>query len=131
VTLSGPARQTTQSASFAGDDEHAASTGSGPFEIRHEDSTTALSVTRKPATVEAEATLTETDSGAALAGRTVRFLVNGEQVATAQTNDSGQATATFAVNQVKSGDVITAVFDGDTSYLGSQDEESVQKPGVL
>jgi hypothetical protein len=131
VTLSGPARQTTQSASFAGDDEHAASTGSGPFEIRHEDSTTALSVTRKPATVEAAATLTETDSGAALAGRTVRFLVNGEQVATAQTNDSGQATATFAVNQVKSGDVITAVFDGDTSYLGSQDEESVQKPGVL
>ena len=131
VTLTGPARDTTQGATFAGDEGHEPSSTSGPFQIRHDDSATSLTVTRQPATVQADARVTDNDSGAGLPGRTVRFLVNGQQAATAVTDENGNASVSFAVNQVKSGDVITAVFDGDDSYLGSQAEQKVGKPGGL
>jgi hypothetical protein len=131
VILSGPPRETSQTASFAGDGDHAASSVSGPFEIVHDDSATSLTLSRQPAIVEASATVTDADSGSGLAGRSVRFLVNGEQVSTAVTDESGTARTTFPVSRVKSGDVITAVFDGDDFYLGSQAEQTVPKPGPL
>ena len=119
VTLSGPARQTEQTAAFAGDEDHAAASVTAGFEVTLEDSTMELGVTRKGSTYSATARLSETDTATGLGGRQVRFVLNGETVATTATAADGSATATFATGKGRATDTIQAIFDGDDTYSGS------------
>jgi hypothetical protein len=116
VTLTPPAREATQSATFAGDAGYTGSTASDGFAVNRDDSNTALSASTKGSTTTAVATLTDVDSGSGLAGRTIHFFLNGTEVGSAVTDASGKASSTF---KAKKGAVVRAVFDGDDSYLGS------------
>ncbi len=119
VTLEPPERSTEQTASFVGDESFGPSNASAPFEVTRDDSSLSLTQSRRGNRVEATATLTETDTGEGLAGRTIHFLVNGTEVASGVTDDSGDASATF---KAKKDDSVRALFDGDDSYSGSSAE---------
>jgi hypothetical protein len=80
----------------------------------------AISQSTKGAQTVATGTLTDSDSGAALAGRQVRFLVNGSPAASATTDGSGKATVSL---KTKKGDVLSVVFDGDDYFVGSRAEK--------
>jgi hypothetical protein len=62
-----------------------------------------------------------------LEGRAVSFYVNGQPAGSATTDASGAATQSFTAAAVKAGDEITAVFEGDTHYLGSTAKAVVPK----
>ncbi|HWL65088.1 MAG TPA: Ig-like domain repeat protein, partial [Actinomycetota bacterium] len=117
TTLSGAARTVDLSASFAGDGGHDPASATGPFEIRRDDSVLRSTSSLRAGRVTATATLTDADSGAGLEGRTIRFLANGVEVATAVTDAQGVATTTF---KGKKSTAVTASFDGDDSYNASQ-----------
>lgn len=127
VQLDGEARDVVQTASFEGTEELAASTGSAPFEIQLEDSSTTLTVTRRAASIEANAALTDADSGAPVEGRTIAFYLNGIQVASAVTDASGTATVTFGPQQAKSDDEVVAAFGGDGTFIQSSARGTVPK----
>jgi hypothetical protein len=128
VELEGPAGETVQTATFSGDEARATSTASGPFDILLEDTAMDLSVTRAGSEYQMTAILTELDTGEGLSQREVVFLINGEPVGAAVTDESG--TATFAVRRPRGSkrDVIEAVFRGDPSYASSSDSEEAGKP---
>jgi hypothetical protein len=125
TTVTGPAQDDAQQgASYAGDAEHAPSSVSAPFDVNLDDSSLGLSLARQGSAVAATATLTDSDSGSALAGRTIRFLLNGKQVASAVTDGAGKAAASI---KAKKGDRVTAVFDSDDSYSGATAEQTAPK----
>lgn len=125
TTVQGPAQDDAQqSASFAGDDDYAASTATAPFDVNLDDSSLTLSLTRQRSTVAASATLSDADSGAGLAGRTVHFLLNGQEVATGVTDGAGKASGSF---KAKKGDPVAAVFDGDDTYNGARAEQTAPR----
>lgn len=119
VTLDGPARETEQTAAFAGDEDHAASSATAPFQISLEDSSMTLTLTRSGPSYEARATLTETDTGSPLSGREITFTLNGRPVGTATTDDQGVATITIPRSQGKKANVVEASFGGDGTYGGA------------
>lgn len=120
ITLQPPARLTDQTSSWAGDDEYTGSSASDSFDVQRDDSTLTLSLTSKGNRTTATSELSDSDDGAGLGGRTLHFLVNGTEVASAITDASGGATASF---KAKKRDTIRAVFDGDDSYSGSSAEQ--------
>jgi hypothetical protein len=117
TAVAGPAESTVQSASFSGDDDFAASSVTAPFTVQRDDSALTLSLSSMHGRQTATAVLTDADSSAALAGRTIDFAVNGQKVASGSTDGSGRATATF---KTKKADRVTAAFAGDDSYNGAQ-----------
>lgn len=74
-----------------------------------------------PATV--SAILTDTTSGAALAGKTVAFTI-GTQSTTATTNSTGTASATIVINQPSATLTVDSAFTGDGTYVASSDSDS-------
>lgn len=116
VSLEPPARDAEQGASFLGDEGHAASSATGPFSVRLDDSELAFSFTHRGKNSAATATLTDADSDGGLPGRTIHFFVKGQEVATAVTDASGVATAHFRMP--KRG-TASASFAGDDSYSGA------------
>ena len=125
TTLDGPARTVELTASYSGSEERAPSSVTAPFEILPEDSSLALSLERSGSDYVATATLSETDTGAGLAGRTVRFTLNGTEIGTATTDTEGRASIAIKRNQAKKNDSVEAIFDGDDSYSGSRAEQAV------
>jgi hypothetical protein len=137
LTLQGPAGASTLQASFAGDAAYGASNASSAFTVNKEDTllslADAVATKNKPAV--AAATLTEAD-GAALAGKTVQFLVQSKVkgkvvwavLGTAVTDASGVARFTVpdshAQRQAKP---IRAIFAGDASFLGSSDDAAAYR----
>ena len=107
--------------SYAGDVSDNASTGTGTLNIAQ--ATTKLvagSVSGKAgATTTLKATLTRKTDSAPLAGRTVRFQIDGTDVGTGITNGSGLATLSYAIPAAMSigKHPITALFDGEVLYL--------------
>lgn len=97
----------------------AESRGTRPMEPEMRDSSLSLTLSNQGNKATATATLTDAEDGSGLPGRTIRFLVNGTEVATGTTDDSGTTTAEF---KAKKGDTVEAVFDGDDSYNGSRAE---------
>ena len=91
--------------------------------MAHEDSSLSLSLAKSKRDHSGTATLTETDSGAALAGETVRFFVDGAEVGSTTTNGAG--VATLMLGKLKDGAVVTAVFDTTSTYLGSSAQQTV------
>jgi hypothetical protein len=130
LTLVGPAGSSTLTASFAGAGEFGESSASAPFSVLHENTTLALgapSTSRGTTTV--RATLREAD-GAALAGGTVELLAivpaKGRNPATTVSLGSAQTgadgAAAFTVPSKYKSNRLRAVFDGDSSFLGSSVE---------
>jgi hypothetical protein len=74
-----------------------------------------------PATV--SAVLTDTISGAPLAGKTVDFAL-GTQTASASTDGTGTASASIFVEQAPASVLVSAGFDGDATYAPSSDTDT-------
>jgi hypothetical protein len=129
-TLTGPARSVEVTAAFAGDGSHAPSSSTTAFEVLHEDSATDLVLTGAKGKVRADARLYDMDDEGAVAGRTIRFLVNDTEVGTDTTDGSGVATIELRANQARPGDTISAVFDGDDTFLGSEASGTAPAPGA-
>jgi hypothetical protein len=96
VTPAPPARQAEQSASFAGDDAYTASSASGAFEVARDDSAMSVVTDNHGSRTTVTATLTDTDDGAGIAGRTIHFFLNDTELGTAVTDSSGAAVFTFS-----------------------------------
>ncbi|HYI45798.1 MAG TPA: Ig-like domain-containing protein [Actinomycetota bacterium] len=118
TTLAPPARESQQTVSFSGEDDYSVSSNTSPYQIELDDSALAFTLTlaKQGKASSATATLTDADSGAGLSGRTIHFFVQGDEVATAVTDASGVAKASFPMKKRSSA---TASFQGDDSYKAS------------
>jgi len=106
-------------------DEISPAIDAASFLVTEDDSVLDLAVATQRDTSTVSATLTDADSATGLSGRTVRFLLNGGEVATAVTDASGNAVATFTKKGPKrKSEVVKAVFEGDGYYKAS----SVERP---
>jgi poly(3-hydroxybutyrate) depolymerase len=106
--------------SFAGSQgELLPAAGAQSFEVRRDDSTTTILSAggKRPVT----AKLTDADSSAPLAGRTILFFANGEQVGSAVTGDDGVASIDAPKGYRGKGIAFAATFDGDAFYRDSTD----------
>jgi hypothetical protein len=137
VTLGGPARSDTLTASFEGAGSHGSSSDTAAFSVTKENTTLSLAdaVSTRSQPAVARATLTEAD-GAPLASRTVTFLVQQkvrnqltyQQLGTATTNAAGVASFTVPTKYVtKTPTPIRATFAEDASFLGSVGNASARK----
>ncbi|HEX2196324.1 MAG TPA: hypothetical protein VHJ76_05295, partial [Actinomycetota bacterium] len=126
VTLSGAARTTEVVATFAGSDEYRESSAQSAFEVLKEDAALELTFDTSTAPVRGVARLTDSDSGAPLAGKSVSFTVNGVPFGTFTTGEDG--TASIALPKPKNKGVqVTASFGGDESFNPASDQETLQK----
>ena len=125
VPLDGPAREATTRAIFPGDEDYESVEKGGTFEVLHEDSAVSLQLSRRRV-VKLRATVTEADAGDALADRVVRFFVKGVDRGSATTNENG--IATLELDKLGRRALVRAVFDGDATYLGSEDQTSLRDP---
>ena len=108
-------------ASFAGDDEHASSTSApAPFEVLHEDTSMSLVVTGQGSRRSLDATLTDADSAAGVAGRTVDFFADGELIGSGTTDEMGRASISVPPRYRGGRHDFAAVFSGDAYYLPSE-----------
>jgi hypothetical protein len=115
-TLGTPARELRQTASFAGDESFESASAEDAFSIRRDDSDLVMSTSMERNKLIATVTLRDADSAAGLAKQRIQFLYDGQRVATATTNGWGVATVTI---KPQKGKTLTAVYDGNDSYLGS------------
>jgi poly(3-hydroxybutyrate) depolymerase len=86
-------------------------------EPEQEATTLTLSKSGKGAHVTLSATLTESDSGAPVAGRTIEFFADGASVGTADTNHAGVASISFKRGSKR--ETYSATFSGDREYAPS------------
>jgi len=112
-----PVGSRTIGASFAGDWNYNAGSGSGTLTVNKAD--TALAVPAQAGsvgqTVSLTATLTRTTDSAPLTGKTVSFTIDGSGVGSAATNGSGVATVSYAIPEGTGAKTIGAAFAGDAN----------------
>ncbi len=112
-------------ASFAGDTNYGASSGTGDLTVVQGVATTVTAVSGAASfggTATLTATLTNSDTSAAIANETVSFTLNGAKVGTATTDSNGIATLTGVPTSEPAGTYTGAVvadFAGDTTYSAS------------
>lgn len=127
VNLTGPPRQTTQAASYAGDADHSGSSAEGSFEITHEDTSMTLTLGPKSRSAyPATATLTEPDDGTAVAGKTITFSADGTVLGTATTDANGIARFLITFKN-KAPSTAQATYGGDDTYNGSSAQATIKK----
>ena len=112
--------------SYAGDASYESAKRQYTFEVTHEDTAMSLQLVH-PKETHATARLTDSDSGIGVANRTVRFLVDGIEIASTQTDSSGVASAVFTKKQARPGQVVRAVFNTDDTFVGSVAEMAVPR----
>ena len=111
----------TLAASFAGTEERASSTsGPAPFEVLREDSSMTLAVDGRGSRRSLDARLTDADSAAGVAGRSVEFFADGESIGSGVTDDTGSASLPIPARYRGGHHEFEAVFSGDTYYLASR-----------
>jgi hypothetical protein len=125
LTIPGPAGAATLRAEFAGAGDYGGSSDSVAFTIARENTviTLAAPVTKKGKTT-ADVRLTEAD-GAGLGDKTIEMFAEVKKkntlsfvsIGTVQTDGNGDATASIPAANKNSR--LRAVFDGDSSFLGS------------
>ena len=119
AALAGPAGPTPLEVRFAGDASYHASSSTETFTVREEDASMRISMTSLPGLpTTITATLTETDTGDGLAGRSVSFTVQGTVVGTRTTDDTGRATLALGARPKKD-EVIEASFGGDGTFAAA------------
>lgn len=116
-------------ASFAGDTNNAASSGTGDLVVSPAPTSIAsVSGTASGGTASLTATLTSTVTGAGLSGQTVSFTLDGTSVGSTTTDSSGVATLTG----VTTGDAVGTDTNGVVaSYAGGTDYDSTTGTGNL
>jgi hypothetical protein len=120
VTISGPAGDAPIEVSYAGDQDRSGTSTEQTFSVLHEDTAiefkaSAWNPRNKTAAVTAH--LSDPDASG-ISGKTVRFLINGSEFASEETDGEGNASATLT-SKPKKNSTIEVVFDGDNTYLGS------------
>jgi Bacterial Ig-like domain (group 3) len=125
VTPTVPAGNYSGTASFAGNSSQGASFANFNFSVTREAST--LTITG-PVTadyhdaVTVQAHLADSTGGAAIAGRSVTFVLGsgaGTETCTASTNSSGNVSCSITPNQAAGPYTLTSSFSGDAFYLAS------------
>ena len=125
VTVTAPAGTYATSASFAGDSNYKASTGSGTVVVVLRPSTIHLSVASSVQSGSAVSiTGTLLDGTTPLAGKTVKLSL-GTQSCTATTGATGVLSCTINLTQTAGSITATASFAGDASYAASSDTAPV------
>ncbi|MCX6896976.1 MAG: Ig-like domain-containing protein, partial [Verrucomicrobia bacterium] len=108
-------------ASFAGDTDYAASSGSGSLTVSK--ITTSLAAADASGVIGSSATLTATltAGGSGVSGKTISFTVDGATVGSGTTDASGVASFSYSIpSGTAAGDhAVAASFDGDTTYESS------------
>jgi alpha-tubulin suppressor-like RCC1 family protein len=119
----GAANAQTLTVSFDGDSDHNGSTKNATLTINKSQTRISASSTggKVGATVTLKGFLKRYTDSALLAGKTIRFAIDGVEVGTGVTNADGLATFAFTVpNTLTLGQhIITVTFDEDDLYLGS------------
>ena len=112
VTVAGPEGDHPVEASFGGGDGFEGSRTESNVAVSRDDATVSFAAPAKGGTITAR--LVETDTGAPMSGATLRFLVNGSQVGSAQTDGDGRASVPA---RLKGGDTARVEFAGNDTYL--------------
>lgn len=127
VTLTGPARTTEVTATYAGAEYYRESSAQSPFEVLREDAALQLTFDTSSGAAYAVAQLTDADSGAGLAGKAIAFTVNGRSYGPQTTGDDGRTSLLIPkAKGVTTYDVI-ASFAGDDSFGSASDQEALQR----
>lgn len=129
VTLTQTPGSYTESASYGGNPAYEASNTSRAFTIDREDTTLTYvgALTSKyHDAFTASATLADSDSGAALAGRTVAFTLGVGDTCTNATNASGVASCSITPQQPAGSVSMVSAFAGDTFYKPSSDSDTFE-----
>lgn len=72
------------------------------------------------------ATLTDIHNNSPLTGKVVKFFLNGVAIGTGTTNSNGLVSLVYVVLQTTGNYIISATFDGDTSYAASNNTNNLQ-----
>jgi hypothetical protein len=115
----GEARATVSYAGLEG--ALAPAVASAPFTVQREDTTLVLAHSGTGRNRQLTATLADADSGAPVAGRTIVFLSNGEEIGRGVTDESGSAVFDTKGRHASKNATFEAVFEGDSHYLGAAD----------
>ena len=106
-------------ARYDGDDSNVGSADTTSFAVDREDTDLSLAIDGKNSKRTLVARLTDRDSGAGIAGRTIEFFSDGASLGTATTNEDGVAT-TDARPGTRS---FEARFSGDDYYVASSAQQ--------
>ena len=106
-------------ARFDGNDSYEGSADVTPFVIAQEDTALALTIEGKGSQTTLRAVLSDGDSGAGIAGRSIAFFADGEAIGEAVTDDAGVATLAPPPRYRGGNRTYEARFDGDRYYLAS------------
>jgi hypothetical protein len=120
-----PAGSDSVTATYSGDSNHAASSGSETQTVNKATTTTVLTSTPNPSTYHQSVTFTATVTGqfgGTLTG-TVTFTSGSTTMCNAVTLSSGVATCTY-VSLSAGSDSVSAAYSGDTNYAASSGSET-------
>ncbi len=107
-------------AAFAGDDNYNPSAGDGTLTVTSDTTITVADRTGKPGqTVSLSATLTASNTGSPLAGRTLQFAVDGTGVGSAPTDGTGAASVSYGIPEGAGSRTIQVSFAGEAQYNAS------------
>ncbi len=108
---------------FAGDKNHSATTKTATFKVVAAQTQVAVTdaTASRGATISLQGSIARVTDGAPLAGRMVRFQIDGNTVGSTATDAMGMATLSYAVNESLSlgSHKIRVLFDGEPLYSKS------------
>jgi M6 family metalloprotease-like protein len=124
ITLTQHPAASTLSAAFAGDPAYNPAAASTPFTINKEPTKltyTGATTADYHDAFTASGTLSETDGGGPIAGKSVTFTLGAGDTCTATTNGSGIATCSITVTKQPGPSTMASAFGPDTDYVSSSD----------
>ncbi|MDQ3941353.1 MAG: S8 family serine peptidase, partial [Actinomycetota bacterium] len=104
---------------YAGSDTHLSSSTGGPFELRKDDAHLVVTSEGSGSKKRAVARLTDSDSGAGIADRLVRFFADGSLIGEATTDSQGMASVPVPPAYRGTKSTFSGCFSGDDWYLGT------------
>lgn len=129
VTLTQTPGSYTESASYGGNPAYEGASTSRAFTIDREDTTLTYGgalTSKYHDAFTASATLADSDSGAALAGRTVDFTLGVGDTCSNATDASGVASCSITPQQPAGSVSMVSAFAGDTFYKASSDSDAFE-----
>jgi hypothetical protein len=121
VRIRGRARRSVIKVRFTGTNQLQGSRDADGFFVRKEDTRIKLALFRNHPGTAIVAHLRDFDSDLDLAGRKVRFYMNGEFLGVRKTSDNGFAILRLKGHRLRRGDRFRVVFPGRRAFLASHD----------
>ena len=117
-------------AEFIQDTKYATSSNTNNLTVTHTPTNTIINALtgNKGETVNLTAALTDTLHQMTISGKTIKFLINGNLIGTAITNNNGIATLPYTIIQNGGYHYIDALFDGDSIYNSSTGGATLKVP---